>query len=459
MCAISHMLRLRRGVLVVAIGLLSAPCRAGEKPAATPAKPPEASAAESPSKATGEPGKLETASEAVQPAGSLWSPRIDAIRRILDKPIDLDLQEVPLADLCKDLEKRLGIQVQIAKKALHDAGIQPDAPLSYKAAGISARSALHTILSDIGLTWTVQNEVLLITTPEDAESHLLIKTYNVADLVAAQDAEGRPVDAFDSLIQTITGVVDRDSWIDHGGPCPISACSAGGVKAVVIGQTIQTHEEVEALLADLRALRDRPAPAVGAALRQIDTLGKPAATNSPPTATATAPPGVSGEAGSLVMPAPPTWETSLSRVLDQKVTLNVQKELLSDVVTRLQEMLKIPVQISDHAILGARTDRDDLVTVQAKDVSARDALNLLTKSVGLTWTLRGKALWITTQEDAESQDEGIVRVYDVADLASDATGLDRLVDLIATTVSDSWDEIGKPSRIATCCARAFAPWW
>jgi hypothetical protein len=202
---------------------------------------------------TADPSKLETASKAVPPANSLWSPRIDAIRRILDKPIDLDLHEAPLTDLRARLEQLLGIPVQFARKALDDAGLSPTAPVTYKAAGISARSALNTILSNVGLTWTIRNEALLLTSPEDDETHPIIRTYDVADLVAAHDAQGRPVDAFNSLIETITTAIRAESWSEAGGPCPISVLShhpprgPGAMPLVLFAKSMllhTTHEHV-----------------------------------------------------------------------------------------------------------------------------------------------------------------------------------------------------------------------
>ncbi len=177
MCVSLHVLRLRRITLVIAISVLSAPCRAGEK-TATPAKPPKVPATVSPRKTTIPTSKSNTASRPAPADGRLWSPRIDAIRRIPDKLIDLDLHEVPLTDFAGELEERLGIPVQIERTALLDAGIQPDVPVSYTAAGISARSALNTISASVGLTWTVRNEVLLLTTPEDADAHHVIRTYD-----------------------------------------------------------------------------------------------------------------------------------------------------------------------------------------------------------------------------------------------------------------------------------------
>ena len=60
----------------------------------------------------------------------------------------------------------------IDKKAMDDAGIGADMPVTKNLKGVSLRSALRLMLHELGLTYLIQDEVLLITTPEAAESRL-----------------------------------------------------------------------------------------------------------------------------------------------------------------------------------------------------------------------------------------------------------------------------------------------
>ncbi len=53
---------------------------------------------------------------------------------------------------------------------------------------ISLRSALRLMLKNFQLTYIIQDEVLMITTKEDAEKALVVKVYPVADLVLPIDA-------------------------------------------------------------------------------------------------------------------------------------------------------------------------------------------------------------------------------------------------------------------------------
>ncbi|NLZ00078.1 MAG: hypothetical protein GXY25_06025, partial [Pirellulaceae bacterium] len=112
--------------------------------------------------------------------------RGDAERRIrsaLEDPTTLDFIETPLGDVVeywKDLHK---IEIQVDQKALDDVGLGTDTPISRTLDGISLRSALRLVLRDLDLTYVIRDEVLMITTPEEAELELSTKVYPVADLV------------------------------------------------------------------------------------------------------------------------------------------------------------------------------------------------------------------------------------------------------------------------------------
>ena len=81
-----------------------------------------------------------------------------------------------------------GIPIQLNKTALEEAGIGTDAPVNITLHNISLRSALRLMLKNVQLTYIIQDEVLIITTKEDAEKDLVVKVYPVADLVLPIDA-------------------------------------------------------------------------------------------------------------------------------------------------------------------------------------------------------------------------------------------------------------------------------
>ncbi len=83
-------------------------------------------------------------------------------------------------DYLKDLHS---IEIQLDTKALEEAGIGSDTPVTRTLKGISLRSALRLMLGAMDLTYVIKDEVLLITTTDVASNELVTKAYPVADLV------------------------------------------------------------------------------------------------------------------------------------------------------------------------------------------------------------------------------------------------------------------------------------
>ncbi len=107
----------------------------------------------------------------------------EKIFQALNDSTTLEFIETPLADVVDYLKDLHGIEIQIDHRALEDVGIGSDTPITRNLKGITLRSALRLMLKEMDLTYVVRDEVLLITTPEEAESELTTKVYPVADLV------------------------------------------------------------------------------------------------------------------------------------------------------------------------------------------------------------------------------------------------------------------------------------
>jgi hypothetical protein len=208
-----------------------------------------------------------------------------AIRQALTKKINWDMTEKPLGEVVEELKKELNIPMRLDMRTLNDIGVTPDTPITFKMSGITAKSALSLLLRDLALTTMIRDEVLLVTTPDEAENQLETVVYNVADLVQA--ASGTPVSNlnlpggyttvpvqlggapaaprkstplahqsdFDSLIDVITKSIKPTAWDDVGGPGSIQPFESAGICAIVVTHTDEVHEEIAKLLAQLRALR------------------------------------------------------------------------------------------------------------------------------------------------------------------------------------------------------------
>jgi hypothetical protein len=103
----------------------------------------------------------------------------------LKSPTDLEFVETPLKDAIDFLAEKHEIPIVLNSKKLEEAGVNIDTPVTKRLKGITLRSALRLMLGELELTYMVKDEVLQITTPEDAESpdNMVTKVYNVGDLV------------------------------------------------------------------------------------------------------------------------------------------------------------------------------------------------------------------------------------------------------------------------------------
>lgn len=186
-------------------------------------------------------------------AGLPTRPAEEKFLKALAEPTTLDFIEEPLQGVVDFFIEEHNIQIVIDIRALDDVSITTGVPITRTLDGISLRSALDLVLRDLDLTWTIYSEVLLITTPNVAESRLTTKTYDVGDLVVCQDEDGRLWDDYDSLKESILATVAPDTWEETtGGPGTIEGCTFASAKVLVIRQTCQVQLEVAELLDTIR---------------------------------------------------------------------------------------------------------------------------------------------------------------------------------------------------------------
>ena len=109
----------------------------------------------------------------VQPNGPLqFQAGGTKINKVLHDQTELDFVDTPLADVITYLQDYHKINIAIDHKALEDAGIGTDTQITRTLKGVTLRSALKLMLKDLGLTYVIADEVLLITTPDEANNRL-----------------------------------------------------------------------------------------------------------------------------------------------------------------------------------------------------------------------------------------------------------------------------------------------
>ncbi|UUO05489.1 hypothetical protein M4951_19170 [Blastopirellula sp. J2-11] len=227
-------------------------------------------------------------SDAYDPTPMDAVPHVDAaalpkLRASLDHVGAAKLVDTPLIEVAAYLSHLTGSRVLINNRAMEDAGISLELPVTCDFEKASTRVILDTLSQEHELGYVLENESILITTPENAESHMVVKVYPVRDLIdSRRDLDHRRIlvlghglggggyyfDAdqpdFDSLIDAICGSIEPNSWDIWGGPASIAPFQISD--ALVIAQTEQNHDKIAQLLYEVRTKR-QPRPEMSPAAK------------------------------------------------------------------------------------------------------------------------------------------------------------------------------------------------
>jgi hypothetical protein len=177
------------------------------------------------------------------------------IENVLRGPLHssgIDFTDTPLEEVLNLLQDEYNIPIQLDKPALEEIGLGADEPITVKLNSISLQAALRLMLKAKQLTYIIQDEVLLITTPEEAESILVTCVYDVRGLISGTRGK-----SFDELIDTIVSCVATETWAENGGgEAEIRPLNPG---LLVITQTRAVQEEIRGLLGAIRQVKqERP---------------------------------------------------------------------------------------------------------------------------------------------------------------------------------------------------------
>ena len=195
------------------------------------------------------------------------------IRKALEEPTKMDFTETQLSDVVNFLKDFHHIEIQLDTKALDDASIGPETPVTRQFDGIPLRSALRLMLGCVDLTAVVGDDVLLITTSEKAKTILVTKIYPVGDLLTAGEDKAQDHD-FRALTQAIRSTIAPHSWQTAGGLGDVVCVPQA--QALVVMQTDEGQQNVAELLGGLRKARDVPAPQAAASGSRARAAGKQA---------------------------------------------------------------------------------------------------------------------------------------------------------------------------------------
>ena len=194
-----------------------------------------------------------------------------AVLAQLDRKVpELSFGGAPLEEVIDFLRDVSDANIVVNWDALEAGGVPRDAPVSLRVRNVTVAHALELILSAAGghrvpLAYTIDRNVIRISTGEDLDRIVDVRAYDVRDVVPAE----MPMADLAKLIQD---AVDPDSWREAGG-------SVGAVHTskhkLIVTQTPMNHRQIRSVLQMLRE-EPRPVTATDAASAAHATPSSPA---------------------------------------------------------------------------------------------------------------------------------------------------------------------------------------
>ncbi|MBI5760638.1 MAG: hypothetical protein HZA46_19140 [Planctomycetales bacterium] len=111
-----------------------------------------------------------------------------ATERKLAKRIPAQFADTPLKDVLEYVFDSIGVDNVIRMTKLAEEGVGLENPINLNLKQIRAEMLLDLVLNDAGLTYTVRDGIVIISTQADQDVALEVRIYNVRDLVT-MDAE------------------------------------------------------------------------------------------------------------------------------------------------------------------------------------------------------------------------------------------------------------------------------
>lgn len=130
-----------------------------------------------------------------QPAeGAAARPR--SARAIVNQRVaSFELDQTPVREAFDELGRRMGVNVVVRWPQLANEGVRPDKPISLKLRDLPMHTVLQLVMQeaagpDVRLAYRLSRDLLLVTTADEIMNQMVIKTYDVAEIVSGRIRRG-----------------------------------------------------------------------------------------------------------------------------------------------------------------------------------------------------------------------------------------------------------------------------
>lgn len=170
-----------------------------------------------------------------------------AILRALNSPVSVNFDKERFQDVLEYLSTVMDQPILVDKKALEDANINYETPVSLAVRGATARTVLKRILGEFGLVYVIQNGTIQVVPAAQAKEIMVARSYYVGDLVNFNaGGQLQMAQSVAGIIDTIQNSIDPPSWQANGGPGTIQFHFP--TMSLVIRQSAEVHGMISSSL-------------------------------------------------------------------------------------------------------------------------------------------------------------------------------------------------------------------
>lgn len=173
------------------------------------------------------------------------------LREFFKHPVTVEFDQTPLDDALASLSEMIGSTIQVDELSLSDNGIPVDAPVTLSLHEKPLHVVLDTLLTPLELTCIVKNGELVVTTAAVCEELMSVALYDVRDICR----NGKTSRQFLEMLQDTTS----GQWEDTDGVGGAMGFARPGI--LIVQQTGPLHDEILAVIEQLRTLRRQAEPA------------------------------------------------------------------------------------------------------------------------------------------------------------------------------------------------------
>ena len=332
---------------------------------------------------------------APQPVG------LDVETRLATMIPKIEIAALPLADAATLLSQIGRVQITFDLETMSQLGVKLDEPVTVERSGSSLAEILEAVLGPLGLTYVVEGNQVLVTSPRRAENPLTRIRYTVSDLTGPEPA------SVAELADLVVRLVAPETWRASGGRGTVEP--DGGALDVL--QTDAVHHELVAFCERLRLARGLP-------LRSRGDHGRFSLSTRP---------GMAAE--------------NLSRL----VSLNFREPAsLGRIVSDLEEAGGVNIHINWLMLVEEGMSARTTGTLIGQQMPLAEALGQLLQPLGLAYrVISVDTIEITTRKAAAAKLD--LEFFPVGDLLEKGLAVDSLVEPIKERLApDTWSDAGGP---------------